>query len=218
MKKCKICDEIKELVYGSRLCRECRNEIGKQKWREKYLKDAKICPICKSEHIKVALECSIKCMILNRHEKINDCWIWKCKILNSGYGELVHGSEGKRFFLSAHRESYKIFKGEIKEGLCVCHTCDNRKCVNPEHLWVGTHKDNIQDAKKKNRLPDQRGRKNIKNQGENHHMAKLTEKDVLKIRESLSLGSSQDDLAIDFRVSKATIQAIYYKRNWKYLI
>ncbi len=177
----------------------------------------KKCPICECEHKKVALECGIKCIIINRHEKNGECWNWTGKIINSGYGSLVQGVNGKKKYLSAHRESYKVFKGKIPLNMNVCHTCDNKKCINPEHLWIGTQKDNIRDCSKKGRKNTKLGPR-ISIQGEKHHRAKLTEKDVLKIRESLSLGSSQDDLAQNFGVSKKTIQAIYYKTNWKYLV
>jgi len=63
-----------------------------------------------------------------------------------GYGEYYIGNYR---FERAHRFSYKIYKGKIPKGLCVCHTCDNPKCVNPDHLWLGTVKENNQDCIKK---------------------------------------------------------------------
>ena len=79
------------------------------------------------------------------------CWEWIGTITNEGYG--VFGVEGG--FSSAHRFSWKIHYGDIPDGLLVLHKCDNRKCVNPEHLFLGTHQDNMRDkiAKGRWRVP-----------------------------------------------------------------
>lgn len=76
------------------------------------------------------------------------CWEWIAGSRGVGYGAIK--VKGKT--IDAHRISYLIYRGEIPENLNVCHTCDNRKCVNPDHLFLGTHSDNMQDCSKKNRL------------------------------------------------------------------
>jgi len=79
--------------------------------------------------------------------KTDSCWLWTGGIATQGYG--VFRVDGKS--VSAHRHSYKIHKGEIPDGMHVCHSCDVRNCVNPDHLWVGTATDNMQDMIKKGR-------------------------------------------------------------------
>jgi len=75
------------------------------------------------------------------------CWLWTDYLVSGKYGHLTVNYKT----LAAHRVSYELHVGEIPEGLCVCHRCDVPFCVNPDHLFLGTHKDNTQDMLKKNR-------------------------------------------------------------------
>lgn len=84
-----------------------------------------------------------------RSDNPSDCWTWVGAINSNGYGQL-NGPLGNRIY--AHRASYEMFIGPIPKGLFVLHHCDNRKCINPSHLFIGTLKDNTQDAISKGRF------------------------------------------------------------------
>ena len=103
----------------------------------------------------------------------DECWEWGI-IDPNGYGTISAGSSGRGHYIRkyAHRMSYETHKGPIPEGLNVCHHCDNRKCVNPDHLFVGTDLDNHTDKVRKGR----------QSRGERHGGSKLTEDIVRKIR------------------------------------
>lgn len=143
----------------------------------------------------------IKERFLSKIEKTKSCWNWIGSIDKYGYGyiKLKTGKHRK-----AHRLSYEIFIGKIPENLFVCHTCDNPKCVNPKHLFVGSARDNMKDAINKKRALI----------GEKNPRAKLTTEQVKEIR-FRSKSEKTIELAREFNVSTGAIQDIKHNRNWR---
>lgn len=132
------------------------------------------------------------------------CWIWKASKNKDGYGQF----SVKNKVLSAHRFSYEIHKGPVSKGLSVCHSCDNPSCVNPDHLWIGTHKDNMKDCWQKNRG------KTIFGIGQKNVKAKLTEENAQEIKNS---DLKYLELAEKFNVTRETISKIKRNKRWAHI-
>lgn len=140
------------------------------------------------------------------------CWDWKGSIAKGGYPVMSCRREiGSD---RGHRASWIIHKGKIPKGLFVCHSCDNPICTNPEHLWLGTHKENNDDKIKKGRsannpFPIKKGSSN--------GSAKLNEEKVKEIKKLINIGRSCYSLGKEFSVSKQTILRIKNSKNWKHV-
>lgn len=137
------------------------------------------------------------------------CWWWFGNIWkDNGYGRLTVNGKS----VGAHRLSYESRVGSIPKGKLVCHKCDNPICVNPEHLIVGTHKDNTQDILKRGRWG--RGFIRPNQRGEKRRNAKLNEQSVLKIRSLFDSGTTMANLARIFEVDRKTIWWIVNRKRW----
>lgn len=136
----------------------------------------------------------------------DDCWEWMGYKNQDGYGQMKINYKT----CHVHRLVYKQTRGSIPNKICVLHTCDNPSCCNPKHLWLGNHDDNMRDKKEKGR--GRTGR------GEKHGSAKLTERDVLEIKEKYLTGKySQVKLGEEYAVNRSTIYRIIYQKCWKYI-
>lgn len=136
-------------------------------------------------------------------KKTKSCWIFTGLLLDNGYGHIKIGGVD----WAVHRLSYVLHNGAIDRGMCVLHKCDVRSCVNPKHLYLGTHKDNASDRVV-------RGRSNSP-RGSDVGTSKLTEKDVNRIRTSNQLISK---LARKYDVSESAISLIKNRKRWRHLI
>lgn len=135
----------------------------------------------------------------------DDCWLWVAGCNQDGYGNFRY--KGKT--TGAHRVAFLLDFKEIPISLCVLHSCDIPNCCNPKHLFLGTQKDNAQDRARKGRGNRPRGVLNGR--------AKLTEKDVLKIRELFVKNTTPLELSILYSVSRTQIYCIVNWRNWNHI-
>ena len=136
-------------------------------------------------------------------ESWSGCWELQSYVGKSGY---PHASLNGKYH-NASRVSYIIFVGPISENEFVLHKCDNRKCINPNHLFLGTHRDNVLDCMKKGRTPRALGEKN--------HFAKLSDDTVRAIRDSAGNELTQQALADIYGVTQSCISKIQLGKTWK---
>lgn len=150
-------------------------------------------------------ENGLKALLKQHTEKSNttDCILWtRAKQRRSGYG--VIRAMGQHWL--AHRLFWTLFRGQIPAGKCVLHRCDCRPCVNLNHLFVGTHTDNMRDMESKGR-----GRHPA---GEDHGRAKVSWADVKLIRKLHASGVSQRALARRFPIARSSIRRIVDGTGW----
>ena len=160
-------------------------------------------PVTNEERVRFALS---RILI-----KESGCHEFQGSIGGMGYGNMaVVLKDGKKGTRAMHRVSWEHYAGKIPEGLNVLHKCDNRKCINPDHLFIGTQKENMRDAIKKRRfvfIEKPIGEKNVN--------AKLKEKDILLIKRS------RETTRALARMFNVTFQAIWYIKkgqNWSHVI
>lgn len=165
-------------------CKGCGKAFGKQSKRQTH--------------------CSLRCALKSRLSLNSEtgCLEWSGGLSSTGYGRV--GFLGNIYY--CHRVSYEMHKGPIPDGLIACHKCDNPKCCNPEHLFLGTQADNMRDMGRKGR------QWTVPPLGESHNRAKLSEADVRYIR---SCGLSAQRIAELYRMSPRTIYRVLNRETWK---
>lgn len=138
------------------------------------------------------------------------CWEWQGPKANGGYGDCICGSAdmGNLQRERAHRVSFRLFRGPIPDDLLVCHKCDNPLCINPKHLFLGTCKENGEDAAAKGRCP----------RGQKHHAHKLTENEVRLIRKLHMQGWSYSQIKEQVPVNVQAIAKICRRERWKHIV
>ena len=139
-----------------------------------------------------------------RINKTETCWLWTGTVANNGRGVFKINNKLKQ----AHRISYEVHFGEIPQGLLVCHKCDNGLCVNPEHLFLGTQQDNINDCVNKNR--NAKGSKNWN--------TKLNEEKVKMIRTAdFSERGSKAKISRELGISQTALNYVISGKNWGHI-
>ncbi len=143
------------------------------------------------------------------HGPNGECWLWTgCVSANYGMFHLV-GADSKQCVIGSHRFSYAYHVGGIPVGLDVLHSCDIPSCVNPAHLRVGTHKENIIECFSKWRHPIKRG--------EDVPYSKLTEEQVFQIRREWKMGMTTGALSAKYGMSRRALWAAAVGKTWRHL-
>jgi len=137
----------------------------------------------------------------NKVKRTESCWLWQASVNALGYG--LFRANGK--IVTAHRFSYILNYGKIPNGLHILHHCDTPPCVRPDHLYSGTHLENMKDKKERGRVSRQCG--------ENHPKSKLTNGEVREIRK-LKGRYFQYEIAKIYGVTKGCINHIMTNRQW----
>ena len=144
--------------------------------------------------------------------KSDGCWEWQASCYPNGYGATSRNQRS----ITAHRLAWELTNGPIPDGLQVLHECDNRRCVRPDHLFLGTHADNMADRQAKNRQAfGTRNAKYTMPRDGRPGAPKLTEDQVREIR--AAVGESARDLATRYGVCRGTIDGIRARRRWAHL-
>ena len=143
--------------------------------------------------------------LLRRGSEPDSCWTWPRSCVTDGYGAIQ--VRGRRW--QTHRYAWTLINGPIPAGKEICHRCDNPPCCRPDHLFAATHADNNRDCQRKERRPPVIGERNP--------MAKLSETEVLKIREMYAHGISQKRIATGLNLKRNHVFDIVKRRIWKHI-
>lgn len=143
---------------------------------------------------------------------LDGCWLWQGYQMPNGYCQVRRGDKA----WLAHRYAYLLANGELDNDLKVCHSCDVRNCVNPAHLWQGTQRENLNDARTKGRMTDF-GDVKPDNRGENQGRATLTNEQAEEVYFLKDTGVSQQFVGSLFGVDRRTVGRVWRKETWAHL-
>lgn len=132
------------------------------------------------------------------------CWLWIGATYNSGYGQIKTPKKSFR----AHRVALMLSGVNLQDDQLALHKCDNKLCVNPDHLYAGTHQENMDDANERKRRVC----------GEKHHSSKLTADDVSAIRKRLANGETQIAIAKEYGIHQSTVYEIKSEKIWRHIL
>lgn len=161
-----------------------------------------------TEDRKAAYHNEYEYLLAKTFKKHNGCWVWLGARSSRGYGNCSIMKRQWRVHRYIAYCNHPEISFEDFQEMIVAHTCDTPLCINPDHLVVGTQKDNIQDARAKNRLNTSKG--------EDHYTTNLTVKDIVTIREKYAQGRrTQHSLGLEYGIAQSAIHGIIHRRTWK---
>jgi hypothetical protein len=154
---------------------------------------------------------------IDRSAGPDGCWLWLCSRNAKGYGTFTVTRGGRRNE-GAHRWAFELTYGPIGTGLCVCHRCDNPPCCNPTHLFLGTQSENLRDMVAKGRQGGYPANHPNRPRGDRHVNSRLSETLVREIREWLSAGVLDSEIARRLGVNPETIRNVRLGKTWRHVI
>jgi hypothetical protein len=139
-------------------------------------------------------------------EPMSGCFLWMGELTTNGYGHVIVSMRPRRR-VGAHRMAYALVHGPVPAGLDVCHRCDNRACVNPDHLFAGTRAENLGDMVRKGRSA----------KGEDHSQVVMTEALVREARDLASQGMRHREIGQHLGIHPGTIRSAVLRQSWRHI-
>lgn len=212
--KCLVNKSLDQFYKGYNSCKDCLNYIRRSKYK---MSSCRQCNIDFRPEVKGRYKfCTEMCRFMNKIRKENNgCWIWQGGIHKDGYGDFV--PEGGRSGL-AHRASFRLFKGPIKENMLILHSCHKPACVNPDHLREGSDAENMQDKSIVLKGRIRKGQRCHNSKLLKHHKSKIEIAQVLQIRKIYeTTNRTYASIAESFGLKPISVRNIVKKITWKHI-